>query len=44
MKSIVAKAKEKGGTPLPENETVIPDHVVKLRNGLKKDQVREGVF
>lgn len=44
MKGIVTKAKEKVGAPLPENETVIPDHIVKLRSGLKKDQVREGAI
>jgi hypothetical protein len=30
--------------PLPENESVDPKIVVKLRDGLKKDQVREGAF
>ena len=35
---------EKGDVPLAENEPVSPENVVKLRAGLKKDQVREGSF
>jgi len=30
--------------PLPENESVYPENIVKLRKGLEKDQVREGSF
>ena len=30
--------------PLPENESVEPQHVVHLRKGLSRDQVREGAF
>ncbi|GAG05408.1 unnamed protein product, partial [marine sediment metagenome] len=44
MKSVSKKGKEKGDVPLPENESVTPEHIVKLRSGLKKDQVREGAF
>jgi hypothetical protein len=35
---------DKGEVPLPENETVTPENIVRLRGGLKKDQVREGSF
>ncbi|MBT7066443.1 MAG: hypothetical protein HN919_09090 [Verrucomicrobia bacterium] len=41
MKSVVELGKEKGDVPLPENESVDPDNIVKLRNGLKPGQVRE---
>ena len=44
MKSVSKKGKEKGDVPLPENESVTPEKIVQLRNGLKKDQVREGTF
>lgn len=44
LKSVNEMGKEKGEVPLPENESVTPENVVKLRNGLKKDQVREGSF
>jgi hypothetical protein len=36
--------REKGDIPLPENESVEPMNVVRLRRGLTKDQVREGRF
>jgi len=36
--------KEQGDNPLPENQSVDPDNIVKLRKGLKKEQVREGQF
>ncbi len=36
--------KVKGDNPLPENKSVKPEHVVKLKNKLKKHQVREGCF
>jgi len=42
LKSIAAMASKKGDVPLPENESVKPDNIVQLRNGLKKGQVREG--
>lgn len=41
MKSVAAMDKKKGVISLPENEPVTPAHVVKLRKGLKKGQVRE---
>ncbi len=41
LKSVATLGKKKGEVPLPENESVVPDHVVKLRKGLAKDQVRE---
>ena len=44
LKSVAAMGEQKGDVPLPENESVTPDNVVHLRAGLKKDQVREGVF
>jgi hypothetical protein len=44
LKSIKQLGEEKGDVPLPENVSVDPQHVKKLRHGLKKDQVREGVF
>jgi hypothetical protein len=44
LKSVVEMGKEKGDNPLPENESVDPEHIVKLRKGLKKGQVREGLF
>jgi hypothetical protein len=44
LKSVVEIGKEKGDNPLPENESVNPEHIVKLRSGLKKNQVREGGF
>jgi hypothetical protein len=44
LKSVAEMGKEKGDNPLPENEGVDPDNIVKLRKGLKKGQVREGIF
>ncbi len=44
LKSIVQMGKEKGDVPLPENESVHPENIVKLRKGLVKNQVREGSF
>jgi hypothetical protein len=44
LKSVLQMGKDKGDNPLPENESVAPEHIVKLRNQLKKDQVREGCF
>ena len=44
LKSILGLGREKGDVPLPENEPVAPTNVVELRQGLRKDQVREGVF
>lgn len=44
LKSVAEMAKEKGEVALPENESVDPKNIVKLRQGLKKDQVREGSF
>ena len=44
LKSVVEMGKEKGDNPLPENESVEPGNIVKLRKGLKKGQVREGIF
>jgi hypothetical protein len=44
LKSVATKGAEKGDVPLPENDSVEPGVIVKLRRGLKPGQVREGVF
>jgi hypothetical protein len=44
LKSVFTLGKDKRAVPLPENESVRTDRVVKLRAGLKKGQVREGTF
>ena len=44
LKSVAQKAKAKGEPALPENESVTPENIVKLRAKLRKEQVREGVF
>ncbi len=44
LKSVSEMGKEKGDNPLPENESVSPELIVKLRKGLGRDQIREGVF
>jgi hypothetical protein len=44
LKSVMHLGKEKGEVPLPENESIGPDHIVELRRGLRKGQVREGRF
>ncbi|MDH3458816.1 MAG: hypothetical protein OER90_18390 [Gemmatimonadota bacterium] len=44
IKSVFEFGKSKKGVPLPENESVVIDHVVELRKGLRKGQVREGAF
>jgi hypothetical protein len=41
MKSVVEMGKKKGDVPVPDNQSVGPDHIVKLRHGLKPGQVRE---
>jgi len=41
LKTVTTLGKEKGDVPLPENESVVPDPVIKLRKGLAKNQVRE---
>lgn len=44
LESVAKLGKEKGDVPLPENESVTPEHVVQLRSGMKPGQVREGRF
>jgi hypothetical protein len=44
LKSVQEIGRSTGRVPLPENETVDPDNVVKLRRGLARDEVREGAF
>ena len=41
MKSVATLGKEKKQVPLPENQSVSPEHIVTLRRGLAKGQVRE---
>ena len=44
LKSVATLGKEKGDVPLPENRSIKPSQIVALRQGLKKDQVREADF
>jgi hypothetical protein len=44
LKSVVQMGKDKKDNPLPENESVTPEKIIKLRKGLKKSEVREGTF
>ena len=44
LKSVVKMGKKKGDVPLPENENVNPEYIIKLRRGLRRHQVREGMF
>jgi hypothetical protein len=44
LKSVANLGNEKGEIPLPENQSVSPDEVVVLRQGLGDHQVREGEF
>jgi len=44
LKSVATLGKQMGDVPLPENESVNPAHIVKLRPKLKPNQVREEVF
>lgn len=41
MKSVAQLGKEKGDVPLPENQPVDPNNVVRLRKGPRPGQVRE---
>ncbi|MCE9614871.1 MAG: hypothetical protein K8T26_11380 [Lentisphaerae bacterium] len=41
MKSVVQMGTQKGDVPLPENQSVTPQHVTALRKGLRRGQVRE---
>lgn len=41
LKSVFQLGQEKGDVPLPENQPVNPAHIVHLRRGLAKHQVRE---
>jgi len=36
MKSVAEMGKKKGDVPLPENESVTPEQIVKLRGELKE--------
>lgn len=44
LKGVTQLGKEKGDVPLPENEAVTPERIIELRQGLGRDQVREGRF
>ena len=44
VKSVAELGKKKGDVPLPENQSVKVEKVIKLRKGLKEGQVREGRF
>jgi hypothetical protein len=44
LKSVATMAAEKGDVALPENESVTPETVVKLRRRMGKDEVRQGRF
>jgi hypothetical protein len=44
LRSVLDLAGKRGDAPLPENESVTPDHVVTLRPRRSRDEVREGVF
>ena len=44
LKSVLEMGRQKGEVPLPENETVKPDRVVRLQRERSKNAVREGAF
>ena len=44
LDSVAVLGEKKGDVPLPENESVTPEHILNLRSGLKPGQVREGGF
>jgi len=44
LKSVARLGREKGEVPLPNNESVTAETVIKLRAHLRKDEVREGAF
>jgi hypothetical protein len=44
LKSVLQMGRGKGEAPLPENTSTDPSHVVELRKGLRRDEVREGAF
>ena len=41
MKSVKTLAASKGENPLPENNSVTAENIIKLRKGHRKNQVRE---
>lgn len=44
LKSVIQTGREKGETPLPENEAADPKRVIKLGKGRRGNVVREGTF
>jgi hypothetical protein len=44
LRSVVEMGQANNGAPLPENESVKPERIIRLREGLAKNQVREGSF
>jgi hypothetical protein len=41
---VLALARERGGVPLPENESVKPERVIALHPRRSPNEVREGAF
>jgi len=44
LRSVIQTGREKGKTPLPENEGARPKRIVKIRGERARKQVREGTF
>lgn len=44
LRSVIQTGYEKGEYPLPENDSARPKRVIRLRKGLTRNQVREGMF
>ena len=44
LKSVIRMGREKGESPLPENESATPRRVIGIRKGRKGNVVREGTF
>ncbi len=44
LESVKEMGEAKGDVPLPENQSVAPDKVVRVHRRRSRDEVREGVF
>lgn len=44
LRSVMEIGRQKGDVPLPENESVASENVVRLRAGLRRDEIRQGSF
>ena len=44
LKSVAQLGHAKGQQPLPENDPIQVEHIVQLRRGLKRSEVRDGAF